>query len=438
MKKTTIALTAITLALLTSLPACQNDGASDPATTGDHISLQTAQVVGIRPAETRDPSEPITFPTETTPAVESDTEFDSEMGVYPDQPVSLVNRVGKVLKLTASASTSFKDLMALEVVSPYSIHTMTLYNVYGYQYAEGDWVYFTYDERKGPVEDMGSTPVWQTESMNKIIYGETEGLVGTVEEPPYDWMDDQMLAIRIWYDGAARFMVLHMENAAEFCVGDEIYVEYIPIEEPWTICEGVPVWTPVHIGDGEEGMVFDKPVIYLYPETPTEISVKLALDGELTCTYPTYGEGWNNFTAHPDGTLYGPDGKEYYCLYWEGKQNTEWDFSEGFCVKGEDTAAFLEWALSELGLTPREANEFIIYWLPRMESNPYNVISFQTKTYTDTAVLTITPAPDTLLRVFMAWYPSEEAVNIPAQSFEPMERSGFTAVEWGGSEVGRP
>ena len=107
-------------------------------------------------------------------------------------------------------------------------------------------------------------------------------------------------------------------------------------------------------------------------------------------------------------------------------------------MKGEDTAAFLEWALAAQGLTPREANEFIIYWLPRMEGNPYNVISFQTKTYTDTAVLTITPAPDTLLRVFMAWYPSEEAVNIPAQSFEPMERSGFTAVEWGGSEVGRP
>ena len=118
---------------------------------------------------------------------------------------------------------------------------------------------------------------------------------------------------------------------------------------------------------GGGDVALEKPVIYLYPETPTEVSVKLTLDGELTCTYPAYGEGWNNFTAHPDGTLVGPDGKSYYCLYWEGKQNTEWDFSRGFCVKGEDTAAFLEWALAEQGLTPREANEFIIYWLPRME-----------------------------------------------------------------------
>ena len=178
----------------------------------------------------------------------------------------------------------------------------------------------------------------------------------------------------------------------------------------------------------------EKPVIYLYPETLTEVSVSLTLDGELTCTYPAYGRGWNHFTAHPDGTLVAPDGKEYYCLYWEGIQNTEYDFTRGFCVKGSDTAAFLEWALAEQGLTPREANEFIIYWLPRMEGNPYNVISFQTDAYTDGAVLEITPTPDTLLRVMMAWYPSETEVEMEPQTFEAPERKGFVAVEWGGSE----
>ena len=179
-----------------------------------------------------------------------------------------------------------------------------------------------------------------------------------------------------------------------------------------------------------------KPVIYLYPETPTEVSVRLTLDGRLTCTYPAYENGWDDFTAHPDGTLVGPDGKEYYCLYWEGIQNTEYDFTRGFCVKGSETADFLEWALAEQGLTPREANEFIIYWLPRMESNPYNVISFQTTAYTDGAVLEVTPVPDTLLRVFMAWYPSELPVAMVEQAFEPVERDGFTVVEWGGSEAG--
>ena len=182
----------------------------------------------------------------------------------------------------------------------------------------------------------------------------------------------------------------------------------------------------------------EKPVIYLYPETPTEVSVTLTLNGRLTCTYPDYSKGWDSFTAHPDGTLVFPDGKEYYCLYWEGIQNAEWDFSQGFCVKGEDTAAFLEWALAEQGLTPREANEFIIYWLPRMQDNPYNVIAFQTDAYTDGAVLDVTPMPDSLIRVFMAWYATDTAVELSPQAFDTPARDGFTVVEWGGSMVREP
>ena len=177
-----------------------------------------------------------------------------------------------------------------------------------------------------------------------------------------------------------------------------------------------------------------KPIIYFYPEVATECSAKVTLNGKLTCTYPEHGEnGWEKFTAHPDGTLVFPDGKEYYALYWEGDQKAQWDFSAGFCVRGEDTAAFLEWALAEQGMTPREANEFIIYWLPLMKENPYNVISFQTTAYTDGAKLEITPTPDCLLRVFMAYYPSDSAVEIEPQVFEQFERRGFTVVEWGGS-----
>ena len=46
----------------------------------------------------------------------------------------------------------------------------------------------------------------------------------------------------------------------------------------------------------------EKPVIYLYPEKETDVTVKISLDGELTCTYPAYDDGWK-VTAQPDGTL---------------------------------------------------------------------------------------------------------------------------------------
>lgn len=190
-------------------------------------------------------------------------------------------------------------------------------------------------------------------------------------------------------------------------------------------------------GAPDRGPAAEKPVIYLYPEEETRVSVALDFDGELTSAYPAYGEGWT-VDASPDGTLTDPaTGRQYYCLFWEGISRTEYDLSTGFCVAGENTAAFLEDALAQLGLTDKEANEFLIYWLPRMEGNAYNLISFQTAAYTDSAKLTIDPAPDTLIRVFMAWQGLDRPVGIAPQILNAPARTGFTAVEWGGAELTR-
>ncbi len=176
-----------------------------------------------------------------------------------------------------------------------------------------------------------------------------------------------------------------------------------------------------------------KPVVYLYPEENTVVNVELDLDFGLTCTYPDYnhGEGWKDLNVMPDGTII-KSGREYYCLYWEGDGFKNADFSKGFCVKGTETAQFLEKVLFEIGLNEREANEFIIYWLPVLQVNDYNIISFQGENYTDSAKLNISPKPDNLLRVFMSYKPCDEYVNIEPQTFEKIERNGFTVVEWGG------
>ena len=177
-----------------------------------------------------------------------------------------------------------------------------------------------------------------------------------------------------------------------------------------------------------------KPVIYLYPREETNVDVTLDYDGRLTCTYPKYTGGWS-VTARPDGTLTDGAGQSYNYLYWEGEDRNEYDFSRGFCVAGADSAAFLEDALARLGLTRREANEFIVFWLPQLEENPYSLIAFQTDAYTDHARLTVTPEPDTVLRVFMAWKPLDAPVEIEAQPLTAPTREGFTLVEWGGSRV---
>ena len=339
-----------------SLPGC---GSADAERETAAVEWQTANVIGIRPSETRDPDESIEF----APTPE----------VIPVPPIA------------------YPGVDVMPTVIP-----------------------------EGAVSHWGTVVEYEGDSDRSIV----KNVLAVEVTEQKEWN----------HSFESKFvLLLYTERASEFCAGDDIFFWYDPTSKPLDVVDGNRVWMAYDITDLRLALS-GKPVIYLYPETPTEVSVKLTLDGELTCTYPAYGEGWNNFTAYPDGTLISPDGKEYYCLYWEGKQNTVWDFSRGFCVKGEDTAAFLEWALAAQGLTPREANEFIIYWLPRMEANPYNVISFQTAAYTDTAALEITPAPDTLIRVFMAYLPSPVAVDIPAQSFEPVERNGFTAVEWGGTE----
>lgn len=220
-----------------------------------------------------------------------------------------------------------------------------------------------------------------------------------------------------------------------YCVGDQIYLTY---ENTYYDKDNNRFEVDM-LAITESTFQLDpnacyKPVIYLYPEQKIEVSVKLTLNGELTCTYPAYGDGWI-VAASPDGTLTDAKGQTYNYLYWEGQTSAQWDMSEGFCVKGEDTAGFLEDALDKLGLTRQEANEFIVYWLPLMEQNPYNIISFQTDIYTDAAQLEVNPVPDTLIRVFMAWQSADLYVKLPEQKLTAPDRAGFTVVEWGGTEV---
>ncbi len=219
----------------------------------------------------------------------------------------------------------------------------------------------------------------------------------------------------------------------KWCVGDRVYVTYDTAYhvDGRTECDLLTIDQSTFELDPD---VAYKPVIYLYPTQKTDVSVKLTLDGQLTCTYPAYRNGWF-VTAAPDGTLTDEQGQTYNYLYWEGNSHVDWDTSRGFCIRGEDTAAFLESALSALRLTRREANEFIVYWLPHMQNNPYNIICFQTALYTEYAKLDISPVPDTVIRVFMTYQPSDTYVELPPQALSAPSRNGFTVVEWGGTRL---
>lgn len=181
-----------------------------------------------------------------------------------------------------------------------------------------------------------------------------------------------------------------------------------------------------------------KPVIYIYPEQETEVSVKLGYEDKITCIYPSYNNGWN-VTAQPNGTLIDTKtNKKYYSLYYESDNTKKYNgnLTEGFVVSKENVANFLEEKLAILGLNYKESEEFIIYWLPKLEQKDYVYIRFQTMNEIESNMpLLVTPSPDTLIRIMMEWKSLDNSIDVKEQVLTPVTRNGYTVVEWGGTEI---
>lgn len=190
-------------------------------------------------------------------------------------------------------------------------------------------------------------------------------------------------------------------------------------------------------GTKQTELSVDKPIIYLYPTEDTEVSVKLLKDKKITCSYPKYKGEWK-VLAQPNGNLKDlSTNRQLYSLYYESKNTIEFKVEdEGFVVKGEDTIRFLEEKLAILGLTEREAEEFIVYWLPKLQSSKYNYIRFATlDEINENMPLEINPKPDTVIRVVMTFKELDNPIDIKEQKLITPDRTGFVAVEWGGTEI---
>jgi hypothetical protein len=179
-----------------------------------------------------------------------------------------------------------------------------------------------------------------------------------------------------------------------------------------------------------------KPIIYLYPEHAMSVDVKLSDPERITCDYPEYNDGWR-VEANPNGDLKDlKSGKELYCLYYESRFEEQNVTRDGFVVKSADTADFLDEKLKILGLNDKERNEFIIYWLPKLEANKYNYIRFMVGDEVNAVQnLDITPKPETVIRVMMTYKGLDKSITVQEQKLEPADRAGFTVVEWGGVEL---
>lgn len=185
-------------------------------------------------------------------------------------------------------------------------------------------------------------------------------------------------------------------------------------------------------------IICDKPVIYLYPEKKTNVHVNLNIKGDFLFTYPAYNNGWD-FIADSSGNLRFGE-KTYNYLFWEGTTilpPSAIQTNTGFCVAKENLAPFFEEKLTLAGFNTKEMADFITYWVPRMQEQPFHKIQFLfTNDFDQYAPLHINPTPNQVYRLFMLWTPLQKEIKqqlIP-QDIPPFNRSGFDVLEWGGTK----
>ena len=236
------------------------------------------------------------------------------------------------------------------------------------------------------------------------------------------------------------------------------YVAKNPVlifQDPWGR------WTGLGEFDYQTEGGCGKPVIYLYPPKPTEVSVKFSTPIRFTTDIPTYANGWD-VLAQPDGqltdlqpqltncaaidsTVPGSEYAQSACekndypyLYWEGQSSGQYPTSTGgWIVPQANISSFLSQKLAQIGLTEKETSDMMAYWVPELlkKNVPYYRMSFfQTAQMNQFIPMEISPEPNTMIRVFLDWSPLPEMPTVQPQPevLNHITRSGFTVVEWGG------
>lgn len=173
-----------------------------------------------------------------------------------------------------------------------------------------------------------------------------------------------------------------------------------------------------------------KPVIYLYPEATSTISVQV--DALITKSEPKYEDGWV-VEATPQGVLTHTSGT-YTSLFWDGYGNGVYpELEKGFVVPTADALKVMGEHLSYMGFNHTEIVEFKDFWRPHLPVQPYTRFSWiQTAEMNELAALAITPRPQTLLRAFVDFSGEDEMVTLEPQVLEQRERKGYVVTEWGG------
>lgn len=188
-----------------------------------------------------------------------------------------------------------------------------------------------------------------------------------------------------------------------------------------------------------------KPVVYLYSDRELDVELGLQATGNLSFVYPAFDQEtqWN-VTVDQTGTITGQDQQSYPYLFWESKNTAPISLKKeeakllGSVVSKDEIISFLESSLSDMGLNAREKTDFITFWGPQLVGGEFAFIQFLTADDCEQfATYDISPQPNHVQRIYMVYtlFHEQPEMKVQQQHFEPVDRSGFFMLEWGGTEL---
>lgn len=173
-----------------------------------------------------------------------------------------------------------------------------------------------------------------------------------------------------------------------------------------------------------------KPNIYIYPKEQIDLNVKInfPLGGEILTSIPEYGGGWN-ITVDANGLI----NNEYRFLFYESIQPGIWQKQYGWTVEKAKLESFFRENMAQYGFKGAEIDDFIEYWIPRLDKSELYVIYPQTKEIIDQVIsLEFSLQPENMLRLhYLIKGTDSKNSNLTAPSIEGFKREGYFVTEWG-------
>jgi hypothetical protein len=178
------------------------------------------------------------------------------------------------------------------------------------------------------------------------------------------------------------------------------------------------------------GNVDYKPNIYIYPEEQLDLNVQIhfPLGGEILTSIPEYGVGWN-ISVDTNGLI----NNEYRYLFYESIQPDVWQKQHGWIVEKDKLESFFRENMTQYGFKGAEIDDFIEYWIPRLDKNKLYVIYPQTNEIIDKVIsLEFSLQPENMLRLhYLIKGADSKNSSLTAPTIKEFKREGYFITEWG-------